>query len=245
MKKILVAALAVAAILTSCAPTTTKVVFATDSTWPPMEYINDAKELVGYDIDLVKEIAKEGGFEVEFKSVAWDGIFAGLENGSYDAVVSSVTINDERKAKYDFSDPYINAGQILVVNNESTATQLSDLAGKPVAAQLGTTGADQIANVFGTKDNLKAYDEIGLAFEDLYNKRVEGVVTDTPVAAQFALQNEKYKTAFKIVGQPMTDEFYGIVVKKGNQALLDKINAGLAKVKAAGTPDVLADKWLK
>lgn len=245
MKKILVAVLLVAAVLTSCAPETKKVVFATDSTWPPMEYINDAKELVGYDIDLVKEIAKEGGFEVEFKSVAWDGIFAGLENGSYDAVVSSVTINDERKAKYDFSDPYINAGQILVVNNESTATQLTDLAGKPVAAQLGTTGAIQIETVFGNKDNLKAYDEIGLAFEDLFNKRVEGVVTDTPVAAQFALQNEKYKAAFKIVGQPMTDEFYGIVVKKGNKELLDKINAGLAKVKAAGTPDKLADTWLK
>lgn len=245
MKKLLVAALLVAAILTSCAPTTKKVVFATDSTWPPMEYINDAKELVGYDIDLVKEIAKEGGFEVEFKSVAWDGIFAGLENGSYDAVVSSVTINEERQAKYDFSDPYINAGQILVVNNESTATQLTDLAGKPVASQLGTTGAMQIETVFGTKDNLKAYDEIGLAFEDLFNKRVEGVVTDTPVAAQFALQNEKYKAAFKIVGQPMTDEYYGIVVKKGNKELLDKINAGLAKVKAAGIPDTLADTWLK
>lgn len=245
MKKILVAALLVASVLASCAPQTKKVVFATDSTWPPMEYIDASQQLVGYDIDLVKEIAKEGGFEVEFKSVAWDGIFAGLENGSYDAVVSSVTINEERQAKYDFSDPYINAGQILVVNKESTATQLLDLAGKPVAAQLGTTGAIQIETVFGNKDNLKAYDEIGLAFEDLFNKRVEGVVTDTPVAAQFALQNDKYKEAFKIVGAPMTDEFYGIVVKKGNKELLDKINAGLAKVKAAGTPDTLAAKWLK
>jgi polar amino acid transport system substrate-binding protein len=240
-----IAALAAVAVLASCAPETKKVVFATDSTWPPMEYINEAQELVGYDIDLVKEIAKEGGFEVEFKSVAWDGIFAGLENGAYDAVVSSVTITDERKAQYDFSDPYINAGQILVVPVASTATQLADLAGQPVGAQIGTTGAIEIEKFFGSAETLKSYDEIGLAFEDLANGRIAGVVTDTPVAAQFALQNEKYKTALKIVGESMTEEFYGIVVKKGNQALLDKINAGLAKVKAAGTPDKLAETWLK
>ena len=74
-----------------------KITVATDATWPPMEFVNEAKKIVGFDIDLMKAVAKAGGFAVEFKNTAWDGIFAGLANGEYDAVISSVTITDERK----------------------------------------------------------------------------------------------------------------------------------------------------
>jgi polar amino acid transport system substrate-binding protein len=220
------------------------IVVATDSTWPPMEFVNEQKEIVGYDIDLMKAVAAASGFAVEFKSVAWDGIFAGIAAGKYDAIISSVTITDERKKEMDFSDPYINAGQILVVKSETTGVEtLANLAGKTVGAQIGTTGAFEVEKV---KDvTLKTYDEVGLAFEDLFNGRIQGVVCDTPVAAQFALQNDKYKGTLKIVGKPFTDEYYGIVVKKGNQALLDLINAGLKKVKDSGKVTEFEKKWLR
>jgi len=159
-------------------------VVATDATWPPMEYIDENKNIVGFDIDLVNEIAKAGGFEVEFKNTAWDGIFAGLATGNYQVIASSVTITEERKATMDFSEPYVNAGQVLVVRKETTGVNsLADMIGKKAGAQIGTTGAIEISKVAGVE--LKTYDEIGLAFEDLVNGNIDGVVADSPIAANF------------------------------------------------------------
>ncbi len=221
-----------------------KIVIATDATWPPMEMVNEAKEIVGFDIDLMNAAAKAGGFAVEFKNTAWDGIFAGLEAGEYDAVMSSVTITDERKQTMDFSVPYINAGQIMVVRKELQGVdKLDQLKGKSVGAQIGTTGAFAIEKVSGV--TLKTYDEIGLAFEDLANGRIEAVVCDTPVAAQFALQNENYKGKLKIVGKAFTEEYYGVAVKKGNTKALDLINKGLNKVLKTAAYEKIYAAWLK
>ncbi len=224
-----------------------KITIATDATWPPMEMVDTTKNIVGFDIDLMNAAAKAGGFAVEFKNTAWDGIFAGLENGKYDAVMSSVTITDERKNTMDFSLPYINAGQILVVKTETEGvTKLDDLKGKTVGAQIGTTGAFEIDKVKSAdKITEKTYDEIGLAFADLANGRIAGVVCDNPTAAQYALQNDTYKGKLKIVGDRFTQEFYGVAVKKGNAKVLDVINAGLRKVLDSGANKAIEDKWLK
>lgn len=221
------------------------IVVATDATWPPMEYVDEStKEIVGFDIDLMKEIAKEGGFTVEFKNTAWDGIFAGLAADKYDAVMSSVTITEERKKEMDFSAPYINAGQVLIVQKTTKdVSKLADLVGKTVGAQIGTTGSFEVQKVDGV--SLKTYDEIGLAFEDLVNGRIEGVVADTPVAANFALQNETYKGKLKIVGEPFTEEFYGIAVRKGNRVVLDAINRGLEKVLDTSVYKNIEKEWLR
>ncbi len=220
-----------------------KITIATDATWPPMEFVNEQKQIVGFDIDLLKAVAKAGGFEVEFKNTAWDGIFAGLANGEYDAVVSSVTITDERKQTMDFSVPYINAGQVLVVRSDSTAAKLADLAGKSAGAQIGTTGAFEVEKVKGV--TLKTYDELGLAIEDLSNARIDAVVCDTPIAANYVLQNQTYKGKLKIAGQPFTQELYGVAVKKGNKKALDKINAGLKKVLESPEYQQLKAQWLQ
>lgn len=247
MKRALIALLALALLLpaAACGPATPaalpKYVVATDATWPPMEMVDETtKEFVGFDIDLMKAIAKEGGFEVEFRNVAWDGIFAGLAAGEYNAVISSVTITEERKKEFDFSNPYINAGQIVVVlasNNDIKGS--TDLGGKTVGAQIGTTGAMAVQEIPGAV--LKEYDEIGFAFEDLLAGRVDAVVCDTPVAADYA--GVQYKDKIKLVGAAFTEEYYGIMVKKGDTELLAKINAGLAKVQAAGIDKQLMAKW--
>jgi len=220
------------------------IVVATDATWPPMEFVNRDKEIVGFDIDLMRAAAKAGGFNVEFKNTAWDGIFAGLANGDYDAVISSVTITDERQKTMDFSVPYINAGQVLIVPKSTTGvTTLQDLKGKAVGAQIGTTGAIEINKVSGVE--LRTYDELGLAIEDLANGRIAGVVADTPIAANYALQNDNYKDRLKIVGEPFTNELYGVAVKKGNTEVLDMVNKGLKAVLDAGKDKELKDKWLR
>lgn len=250
LKKILTGLLLAVLLLgvVSCAKKEpTKITIASDATFPPMEMVDTDKNIVGFDIDLMNAAAKAGGFTVEFKNTAWDGIFAGLDNGKYDAVMSSVTITDERKKTMDFSMPYINAGQILTVRADTNGvTTLADLKGKTVGAQIGTTGAFEIDKVKASSNiKEKTYDEIGLAFEDLANGRIDGVVVDNPTAASYALQNDKYKGKLKTVGTPFTEEYYGVAVKKGNAKVLDVINAGLKKVMDAGGNKAIEDKWLK
>lgn len=245
-KRILgLALVALATVLTvsSCGKSK-KIVFASDATWPPMEFVAEDKSLVGFDVEFAAAVAKAAGFELEVRNTAWDGIFGGLANGQYDAVISSVTITEERKGTMDFSEPYINAGQVIVTQASlEGASTLSDFVGKNVGAQIGTTGDMEIAKVAGVIG--KQYDELGLAMEDLVNGRLDAVVCDTPIAANFALQTPQYKDKLKIVGSPFTEEYYGIAVKKGNKKLLDKINQGIAKVKASGELEALEAKWLK
>ena len=243
--RLLVTAAILAATLTTtalAAPKTIKV--ATDATWPPMEMIDANKKIVGYDIDFLNAVAKEAGITVEFKNTAWDGIFAGLDSGQYDAIISSVTITDERKAKYDFTDAYTSIGQILVVpKTDKTSKTIADLKGKKVGSQIGTTATMEIKKVAGVES--KAYDEIGLAFEDMAAGRISGVVCDEPVAAHFALQKKEYKEKFKIVGKPFTKEGYGIVVKKGNSDLIAQLNKGIKAVKAKKLDTKIHNQWVK
>lgn len=221
-----------------------KYIVASDATFPPMEMVDANKQIVGFDIDMIDAIAKAMGFEVEIKNTAWDGIFAGLETGDYDAILSSVSITEERQQTYDFSDPYVNAGQSVVVRVGETGIKSdADLPGKNVGAQIATTGALALGEIEGVI--LKEYDTIDLAFMDLINGAVDAVVVDTPVAAQYVLTSETFKGKFMIVGEPITDEYYGLVVRKGENAeLLRLFNEGLKKIKADGTYDNIYAKWI-
>ena len=219
------------------------IVIAQDATWPPMEFVDDNKQIVGFDTDYMKAVAKEAGFVVELKNVAWDGIFAGLDAGKYDAVCSSVTITDERKATMDFSIPYFKVRQALVVPKSSTARSIEEMQGKTLGGQIGTTGYFAVKKAKGV--NGKSYDEIGLAMEDLFNGRLDGVVCDDPVAAQYALQKPEYAAKLKIAAVLDTgDEFYGVAVKKGNKEVLDLINKGIKAVQEKGLDKELRAKWI-
>ena len=224
-------------------PVAKKYVIATDASFPPMEFVDESKNIVGFDIDLMNAIAAAMGFEVEYKNTAWDGIFAGLEGKEYDAILSAVTITDERKQKYDFSDPYINAGQAVIVRADETAiASHKDLPGKTAGAQIGTTGAFAVEEIEGAI--LKEYDTIDLALLDLVNGNIDAVVVDTPVAADYVLTSETFKGKLKIVGEPFTDEYYGLVVRKGETELVTLFNEGLKKVQASGDYDKFYQKWI-
>lgn len=221
-----------------------KIIIASDATWPPMEYVDENKNIVGFGPDMLKAISEATGVEIEIKNTAWDGIFAGLAAGSYNAICSSVTITEERKLTMDFSEPYTNAGQVLVVPKTTAGVAvITDLKGKKIGAQIGTTGAIEIAKY--PEVTLASYDEVGLAFEDLAIGRIAGVVADSPIAANFALQNPKFKDKLMIVGKPFTDEWLGIAVAKGDTKTLAILNDGLAKIKASGKLEEIAKKWLR
>jgi len=242
VKKLVLAFMLVAM---SASPSLAKtIIFATDATWPPMEFVDANKEITGYAIDYMKAAGKEAGFTPEFKAVAWDGIFAGLASDKYNAIVSSVTITEERKNTMDFSTPYFKVRQALVVPIKSEVKSINDMKGKTLGAQISTTGHFAIKKTEGVKD--KSYDEVGLAIEDLYNGRIDGVVCDDPVAAQYALQNDKYKGALKIacIIEAGEDEHYGIAVKKGDKEDLDLINKGIEAVQKKGIDKQLLAKWI-
>jgi polar amino acid transport system substrate-binding protein len=231
---------------TSCSSDTTEttsgaVVVATDATWPPFEYVNeDTKAIEGMDIDIMNAIAERGGFTVEFKNVAWDPLLAGMAQGMYDAAISSITITPARAKDMLFSDPYFAAGQIVVVRNDNTEITGKDTLAGVVGVQLGTTGDIEVSKLEDA--TTKPYDDIGLAFQDLINGQVVAVVCDNPVALQYVNQNTG---KIKVVGEAFTDEYYGIAVAKGKTDLLDKINAGLKKVKDEGLIEEYSQKWLK
>jgi polar amino acid transport system substrate-binding protein len=220
------------------------IVFATDATWPPMEFVNENKKVVGFAVDYMEAAGREAGFTPTFKVVAWDGIFAGLAAGKYDAICSSVSITEERRKAMDFSIPYFEVKQALVVGKDSSADSLEDLKGKKVGAQIATTGYFAVRKVGGIEP--KSYDEIGLAIEDLYNARIDGVVCDDPVATQYALRNERYKNSLKIgtIIETGEVEYYGIAIRKGDAETLDLVNKGIQAVKAKGLEKKILDKWI-
>lgn len=223
-----------------------KITVGTDAAYPPFELIDEETgEIVGFDIDLMNKIAETGGFEVEYKNVNWDGIFVGLDNEDYDAIISAVSITDERKEVYDFSNPYYAISQALIVRIEDMEAIAGpdDLAGKKVGAQIGTTGAIYISGLEGVE--LVNYDDNALAIEALLRGDVNAVVCDHPVAYDYALVNESYVGKLEVVNDNLNEgdlEDYGIVVKKGNTAVLDLINENLAKVLDEGIEDI-EKKW--
>jgi polar amino acid transport system substrate-binding protein len=217
--------------------------FAADCTWPPMEFLNANKQITGFTPELVVAVANAGGFKAEVKNTAWDGIFAGLAAGKYESVSSSVSITEERKKAMDFSDPYFEVKQVVIVAKASAAKSVADFKGKKIGAQIGTTGMFAAKKIQGAE--AKSYDEVGLAIEDLANGRIDAVACDDPVASLYALQKPEYKEKLKIafIIQAEEKEFYGWPVKKGDKETAALINKGLALVKASGEYDKLKAKW--
>ena len=246
MKKIaLMALMAVFMATPALAQEKKTLVIAADALWPPMEFVNENKELVGFSVDMMQAAAKEGGYEVKMVNAPWEGIFGGLMAGQYDAICSSVTMTPERKKVMDFSTPYYTVTQAVIVPNDSPVKVMKDLVGKKAGSQVSTTGTFAVTKVPGVES--KTFDEVGLAVEDLYNGRLDAVVCDYPVAAKFILENDKYKEKLKIaivLDSPGDQESYGVAIRKGDKETLDMINKGLAAVQAKGIDRELIKKWM-
>ena len=245
MKKaslVVISVLLITAVLFSACTSSaaTKVRVASDATWPPFEMVDETtKELTGFDIEMMTAIAKEAGLDIEFVNVGFDPLLAGMAQCQYDAAISAMTITPERQANMLFSDPYLNAGQIVTVQiANTTINSKDDLAGKTVGAQIGTTGAIEVGNIAGA--TLTTFDTVDLAYLALQNGQIDAVVADSPTAAGFVAQNAD---KLKMVGTVFTDENYGIAICKTKPELQAKINQGLAAIKANGTFDALLTKY--
>jgi len=241
-KKTILTLIAILAIsmLVSCAKKSDALVVATDPAFPPFEFIDeDTKEIVGFDIDLMNAIAEKADLDIVYKNVAWDPLLAGMANCQYDMSISGMTITADRAEQFSFSDPYINAGQIVAVQKDNeTISGPEDLVGMTIGTQLGTTSAMEAEAIEDA--TVKVYDKYELAFLDLINGQVDAVIADNPTAISFVNKNAD---KLKVVGEAFTDENYGIAFCMGNTELISNVNAALAELQAEGFIEELVVKW--
>ncbi|HEX3032989.1 MAG TPA: basic amino acid ABC transporter substrate-binding protein [Bacillota bacterium] len=216
------------------------VTIATNAAFAPYEY-QDPKtgELTGFDMELIREIGKIAGFEVEIKNMGFDGVIQAVASKQVDGAISGMTITDDRKKMFNFSDPYINSDQSIAVlaANDTMKTE-KDLENKRLVAQIGTTGAIKAKSIKGA--TVKELDTIDLAFMELKNGKADAVVNDLPVSQNYI---SKGNSDVKISGIIKTNEQYGIAFNKDNTELLNKVNAALKTMKENGKYNELYKKW--
>jgi len=204
--------------------------------YPPMEYYDtDGVTPLGFDIELTKALAEKLGLQVNYIDTAWEGILAGLNTGKYDIAVN-VTILPERQKRFNFTKPYIESSMTIVTLKDSPLkiNKPQDIAGQRVSYQGDTTAQYFTEKLLeqGVKFSSFSYDKIINCFDDLKLKRVDLVVVDNIVASNYA---GKEGSPFEIAWQGQSDEFIGICLKKGNDALTAALNKALDELFADGT----------
>ncbi len=216
----------------ACGDTSNTIIVGTNSGFRPFEY-KEGGEVIGFDIDLIKEIGKKIGKEIKVNDMEFDSLIEAVSTGKIHVIASGMTITDERKEKVDFSVPYYLANQSVLIKNDSSIVIFSEAdinnSSYKIGVQNDTTGA------FWVDDNapnatIKKYGKYVECIQDLENGNIDMIVLDKPTAEAYA-QNRPVTVAYTIE----TNEQYGFAVKKGSD-LLVKINAALTEI-------MVSDKW--
>ncbi|HBV6532115.1 TPA: basic amino acid ABC transporter substrate-binding protein [Klebsiella pneumoniae] len=212
-------------------------------TYRPFEFENSQKQLEGFDIDIIKAIAKAEGFDVKLVNTPWEGIFATLNTGDRDIIISGITITDKRKQMVDFSAPYFPAEQSIVVAQDSQVDSLAALKNEKVGVVNSSTGDIVVSEVLGKNSTaIKRFDNTPLMLQELFEDCVSAAVGDVGVVKYYIKQHPEKQ--FKLVPDAKFErQYFGIAVAKGNSELLGKINAGLQKIVADGTYAKIYKTW--
>ncbi len=212
----------------------------------PFEVVNKKGDIIGFDIDMAKRMAKSLGVKLEIVSSAWDGIIAGLITGKFDIIMAAMTITEERKQRIDFSDPYVVLGQTILVAKDKADIFKSykDLNAPQytVSSKLGTTGE------FASKrmiDNAKyvAYETEQEAVMEVMNHKIDAFVYDMPFNAVAVYQMGNGKLVH--LSTPFTEEVGGWAIRQNSPKFLAAINAFLKQSKENGVYDKLYKKWFE
>ncbi|WP_423215740.1 ABC transporter substrate-binding protein/permease [Streptococcus equinus] len=213
-----------------------------DSSFAPFEYQNDSGKYEGIDVDLIKAIAKQQGFNIELSNPGFDAALNAVQAGQADAVIAGMSITDARKEIFDFSDPYYTSNILLAVKKGSSVKAYEDLNGKTVGAKNGTasyTWLSEHADQYGY--SLRAFDEASTMYDSLNSGSIDALMDDEAVLRYAIKQGRKFETP--IDGEKSGE--YGFAVNKGaNPELLEMFNNGLAALVKSGKYDKIVSKYL-
>jgi len=217
-----------------------KLTIGLDDSYPPMEFRDTKNVLVGFDVDLGNEIGKKLGVKTEYTSTDFNGIVLALSSSKFNIILSAMSITDARKKSIDFSDSYVMGGQVAAIKQGNTTMKnLADLKGKVVACQLGSTGDTAATAMKGLKE-VKRYDKITEAFQELSIGRVDAVIMDAQVGGYYVA---KKPGQYEVLAEKISEEPIGIGFKKKDVELKVAIQKALNELKADGTLSKLSIKW--
>ena len=215
-------------------------VFGTNAEFPPFEYVGDDGEPDGFDVALIKAVGEKLGREVQVENMEFDSLVSSIGN-RIDGAIAGMTVTEERKAEVDFSDPYYEAVQFVIVAADSDIAAADDLKNKTIGCQLGTTGMFLAEDIEGA--TAQTYNRAIDAVNDLVNGRVDAVIIDKNPAEVF---NTKFEGKVKIMDGAnfgFETEEYAIALPKGSE-LVEQVNQALADLKADGTFDALVAQYI-
>ncbi|HIZ45414.1 MAG TPA: transporter substrate-binding domain-containing protein [Candidatus Olsenella pullistercoris] len=220
-------------------------IVATDTTFAPFEFTNEANEFVGIDVDILAAISADQGFQYDLNSLGFDAAVAALESNQADAVIAGMSITEERLEKYDFSDPYYDSYVCAAARDGGDYQSLEDLNGMTVACKTGTQSAswaESIAEEYGF--SITYFDTSDMMYQDVLTGNTAACFEDYPVMAYGVAQGN----GLTIIGTD-EEEFatpYGFAVMKGeNPELIEMFNAGLANIRESGEYDEIVAKYLE
>lgn len=228
--------------MTACSKKSDKYLIATDTTFAPFEFEENG-EIVGIDMDILKAISEDQGFEYEIQPVGFNAAVVALESKQVDGVIAGMSINAERQKKYDFSAPYYDSSVVMAVSKNSSVKSYEDLSGKSVAVKTGTEGsvfAESIKEQYGF--NCVYFDESANMYQDVISGNSAACFEDYPVVA-YAI---KKGMQLELPANKEKGNSYGFAVYKGeNKELLDMFNKGLENIKQNGKYQEIIDKYTK
>lgn len=222
-----------------------KLVIGTDSTYPPFEYLDAGGQFLGFDMDIGRALCAQMKVECTFVSQEWDGIIPALQAKKFDMILSSMSITPERKKLVDFTDKIYNTPPAIAVPKDSPAKTPEDLKGKTIGAQTSTTHANY-AEKHLPDTKLKLYPTADEYKLDIAAGRVDAVIDDVVVLTQWVKSKDgdccKILTVLP-VDKEINGEGAGIAVRKGDDALREKLNKAIAAIRADGTYKKIQDKY--
>ncbi|EPR10421.1 amino acid ABC transporter substrate-binding protein [Ruminiclostridium papyrosolvens] len=220
-----------------------ELVLGLDENFPPMGFRDEDNNIVGYDIDLAKEVASRLGVKLTIQPINWESKDQELNTGNIDCIWNGFSINEERKQNILFSDPYMKNNQVVVVMADSKYNTLADLKGKSVSLQAQSSAADALDKNTDFKSSLKDVVELKdntLCLMDLKTGNTDGVVMDEVVARyQIKMNSEKYR----ILDESLAAEEYGVGFRKGDVQLMTKVNDTLKAMAKDGKITEISNKW--
>ncbi len=241
MKRSMITVLAVCAAFVLCAcgsGSSNKLVMATNAAFPPYEYV-EGSQITGIDPEIAKLIADDLGKELVIEDMAFDSIIAAVQSGKADIAMAGMTVTEDRKQNINFSDPYTEAAQVIVVKNDSTVASPDDLKGKTIGVQIGTTGDIYAEDI--EEATIERYSKYFEAINALTQGKIDAVIVDREPGKVFVGENAD----LKMIDEEFTVEEYAIGVAKDNEQLLNDINASLKKLQDSGKIDEIINKYIK